>query len=186
MKKLILGIILILTGFATAEAGEPLNTVKNGLNKISEMVEKDKSAKTINSELDNIIDFSYMAETVANDLCDDLNPAQCGEFKRVFGKVLQRSVYKQISNYSGKNITFLGDEIQGSKATVKSQIPYKNSQISINYKMHKNNGKWLIINYIVNDINTMDNYKRQFKRLFKKSNYSSIIQQLKNKLETYN
>ena len=164
MKKLIFGILLITFGFNFAEAAEPLSTVKNGLDKISELVEKNKSKKTINNELNNIIDFSYMAETVAKDLCDDLNPGQCREFKKVFGKVLQRSVYKQISNYSGRNITFLGDKIQGSSATVKSQIPYKNSQIRIDYKMRKSDGKWLITNYIVNDINTMDNYKRQFKK----------------------
>ena len=87
--------------------------------------------------------------------------------------------------YKSEKINYDKEEIKGNKATVKTTLVSRDKQVRIDYQLEKVGNKWQIVNYIVEDIDTVDNYKKQFTRMFKKDTFEKIINNLKQKTTTY-
>jgi ABC-type transporter MlaC component len=55
----------------------------------------------------------------------------------------------------------------------------------LNYLLERVDGQWLVHNYVVDDVNTIRNYTKQFIRLFARNTYDTIIRRLEKKIEEY-
>lgn len=186
MKKSVFSIILFILSFAFLYGGEPLNTLKSEMNQINALISSGASESEIKSKFSEIVDYDTMAEEVTGMFCSKLTEAQCIEFKQVFSEMLENSLLNQITRYADKKINFVSDEIQNNTAIVKSEIDYNGDIIQINYEMKEIGGNWKIVNFIIDNVDTVRNYQKQFTRLFKRSEYDNIINRLKKKLNNYN
>ncbi len=193
MKKLNLISSMILMIFAmslSASAIEsPTNVIKNSNKKILEIVKSTPNTQQATFKivklLEEISNFNTLANNVTSGFCKNLNTDQCSKFNTTFIDLLKYSTAKKLSKYKSEKIDYLKEEISGNKATVKTLVYNGDKKFKIDYQLEKSNNKWQIVNYIVEDINTVDNYKKQFGRLFKKNSVEQIIANLKTKIEAY-
>ena len=66
------------------------------------------------------------------------------EFTRLFKKLLENSYASKIENYRNETINYVGEQIKGKYAMVKTQIVRKDGVIDVDYKMLKENGQWRV------------------------------------------
>lgn len=182
--------LLMLAIFTQSNAAEsPTDVIKNGNKKIAEAVSSTKNpaqlTEKISAILADITNFNTLSNNVTAGFCKNLTADQCKLFNSSFIDLIKTSTASKLSKYKSEKINYDKEEIKGNKATVKTTLVSKDKQVRIDYQLEKVGNKWQIVNYIVEDIDTVDNYKKQFTRMFKKDTFEKIINNLKQKTTTY-
>ena len=68
---------------------------------------------------------------------------------------------------------------------VKTIAYYKDEAVQLDYLLEKRGGTWRIVNYLVDGVDTIRNYQRQFKRILEKDSLAGLLSRLQKKNEQY-
>lgn len=188
-KYIAVSLVLILTCLNGTNAQTPTEVIKKANTKISDIQKNSKSAKqaepVITKILEEYTSYSAIADNVKSAICPEVKPEKCKEFGEVFAELIKVSYTKKLANYRYNETEYSGEPINSNKAIVRTKVKIKDKTVKIDYELEKINKKWVIVNYIIDDVNTCENYKKQFKRMIKKDSIDSIIQNLKKKTEEF-
>jgi ABC-type transporter MlaC component len=149
-----------------------------------EIIDQETEAKLL-AIINEVTDFSSISFRVIERFCENLTPAQCENFDRIFQRLLRVSSIKKMGRYRAERFVYLGEEIIGDRAIVKTLAYYEDDEVHLNYLLERVDGQWLVNNYVVDDVNTIRNYTKQFIRLFARNTYDTIIRRLEKKIEEY-
>jgi len=102
------------------------------------------------------------------------------EVTRLFADLLERSYIGKIEMYSGENIQFLGDTIDGDQATVRTRLVTKQSaEIPVDYRMHRVGAdRWLTYDVVIEGVSLVANYRVQFNKIIQTAGYASLVKKL--------
>jgi len=192
MKKLcaMLSYLLIFLSMVFAQEQNPLTVVRNSNQEVQnilkgkEIINKETEAELL-SIINGVTDFSAISRQVIERFCKNLTLAQCEKFDDVFQRLLRVSSIKKMGRYRAERFDYLGEEITGNTAIVKTIAYYEGDDFQLNYHLVSVQGQWMVHNYIVDDVNTIRNYTKQFIRLFARSTYEAIIRRLEQKIAEY-
>jgi len=194
MKKLkyfsvlIFGLVWILG--AQVMIMRPLEVVKRSNRYVQEMLQ-DKKVVDAETEtklleiINRVTDFKKISHRVTQRFCEKLSPQQCETFNQVFQRLLRVSSLKKMGRYRADKFEYLKEDIKEKTAVVKTEAYYKEEKAQIDYLLEFDGKKWQIVNYIVDDIDTVRNYQKQFIRLFARESFEQIIERLKRKIKSY-
>ena len=105
------------------------------------------------------------------------------EFTRLFKKLLENSYASKIENYRNETINYVGEQIKGKYALVKTQIVRKDGVIDVDYKMLKENGQWLVYDFVIEGVSLIRNYRSQFSKIISTESYPVLVSKLRKKVE---
>ena len=105
------------------------------------------------------------------------------EFTRLFKKLLENSYASKIENYRNETINYVGEQIKGKYALVKTQIVRKDGVIDVDYKMLKENGQWLVYDFVIEGVSLIRNYRSQFSKIISTQSYATLVSKLSKKVE---
>jgi phospholipid transport system substrate-binding protein len=190
MKKLhlisIACIALFIALTANAAGETPTDVIKKANGRIADIQknnsERSAIAPLVEKVLESVTGFSTIADRVSGAICSS-DDAKCKEFNSAFENFLKASYAQKLSKYKSDKTDYLGESKKGSKTLVRTKVSSGNKSVKLDYELEKINKKWVITNYIFDDINTVENYKKQFKRMLKKDSMDKVIRNLKTKTE---
>ncbi len=117
----------------------------------------------------------------------DRTPQEQQEFVKVFTDLLEKSYVDKIENFSDEKIIYLGEQIDGDTATVKSKVvTKKNVEIPIDYRLFQRAGKWEVYDVIIEGVSLINNYRVQFNKIIRTKSYPELVRMMKVKLEGEN
>ena len=105
------------------------------------------------------------------------------EFTMLFKKLLENSYASKIENYRNETIDYVGEQIKGKYAMVKTQIVRKDSVIDVDYKMLKESGQWLVYDFVIEGVSLIRNYRSQFSKIISTESYATLVSKLSKKVE---
>ena len=105
------------------------------------------------------------------------------EFTRLFKKLLENSYASKIENYRNETIDYVGEQIKGKYAMVKTQIVRKDGVIDVDYKMLKENGQWLVYDFVIEGVSLIRNYRSQFSKIISTESYPVLVSKLRKKVK---
>ena len=105
------------------------------------------------------------------------------EFTMLFKKLLENSYASKIENYRNETIDYVGEQIKGKYAMVKTQIVRKDGVIDVDYKMLKENGQWLVYDFVIEGVSLIRNYRSQFSKIISAESYPVLVSKLRKKIE---
>ena len=105
------------------------------------------------------------------------------EFTRLFKKLLENSYASKIENYRNETINYVGEQVKGKYALVKTQIVRKDGVINVDYKMLKENGQWLVYDFVIEGVSLIRNYRSQFSKIISTESYPVLVSKLRKKVE---
>jgi len=202
MKKsfLIKGIVVVLgltlSGSALF-AGAAQDAIRDSNNKVKAVLDANKGKKldaVTEDKLRGIIapatDFSAMSDTVLTVFPADITAAQRAAFKKSFEELLLLSSVKKMGRYSADSFEYGAENIQGANATVNTVAVYSKNdgrvdRIKLDYNLEMKNGRWMIVNYIMDGISTIRNYQQQFRSLLKSRGIDGVIQHVQRSVQQY-
>jgi len=115
-----------------------------------------------------------------------LTNEQKEEFTQLFIELVKKSYGSTLDRYSTEaQFLFDGEQVEGEYAEVQTRIkaPSQEDPFSVVYRLHQQNGTWLIYDVVAENVSLVQNYRNQFARIIDKSSVEGLFDSLKHKLE---
>jgi len=190
-KKILLILLVIFLGISFAQA-EPLETIKNSVNKVldilkdplyQESAKKELQREKISAEIRDIFDFSEMTKRSLAKHWKKFTPKQQAEFRELFSELLEKIYIKKIQGYTNEEILYFGENITTDlRATVKTKIVTEGSEIPIDYRMIMKQDGWKVYDFSIEGVSLIKNYRAQFQKILMKESPEALIKTLKKKV----
>ncbi len=105
------------------------------------------------------------------------------EFVGIFGN-LQDSYLTKIERFTDEKIVYPAERMEERYAEVKTRIIQKSGRgVGIDYKLHRTPEGWRVYDFVIEGVSLVSNYRKQFKRLIRKTSYKELIARMKVKNE---
>lgn len=132
--------------------------------------------------IDGVTDFAAISARVTRPFCPKLSDAECRELDLTFQRLLRVSSIRKLGRYRADRFEYLGEEVKAGTALVQTLAYYRDDRVRLDYELELGAGRWRIVNYIVDDVDTIRNYKKQLTRLFARNEARQVIERLQKKI----
>jgi phospholipid transport system substrate-binding protein len=184
---------MVLGAALPAWAGGPTERMKETTDKIIAIVsdpalkgpDKAEAKKSsIREVVDDVIDWEEMSRRSLGIHWQKRTDEEKREFVRLFSQLIEKTYRDKVEDYSGERVNYVGERIDGDYAEVESRIvTSKNTEIPVNYKMSRKQGKWWVYDIVIEGVSFVNNYRTQFNSILASSSYPGLVKQLKAKTE---
>jgi phospholipid transport system substrate-binding protein len=173
-------------------AGVPTEKIKDTTEKILSIVtypdlkgpDRDKERKAlIRDVVDERFDWEELSWRALARHWRKLNEEQKKEFIILFGKLLERTYLDRVEGYSGEQVTYVNEVIEGEYALVEIKVlTTKGTEIPVNYKLRKKGEDWRVYDIAIEGVSLVNNYRVQFNDIITKSSYEELVKKLQEKV----
>jgi len=186
--------ILILSALllapAVAWAGEPEVFVKDKQGELGNLLKKPKAAATdakIETIFDQMLDYDSLAKESLGDQWAQLSDADRTEFRNVLKQLVRNAYRKNLRKTLNYGIEYHGEEKANTGYLVRTIARHRTNPreepVSIDYLVHKVDGRWRVQDIVTEGSSLVGNYKSQFRRVIKKNGFAELMRRMKKKLE---
>ena len=131
---------------------------------------------------EGVFDYPATAQRALGVHWNARTPQEREEFVQLFADLLARAYIGKIDLYQGEKVRYADETIAGDQATVKTRIVTKRgSEVPVDYRMHAQNGRWLVYDVVIEGVSLISNYRTQFNKVVQTESYQSLLQKLKAK-----
>ena len=183
---LLAGLLALGPGLLTgAEAGEPTDQIRAEIEQLYRAVQKTAPASSGDHEaavvLDRMFDWSRMTESALGGHWRQRTPAERAEITQLFAGLFRRAYVSRIHVIDASKFLYLGDTVDGDRATVKTQVfTKKGSALNVDYATRLGDGgRWRVDDVRVERVSLMDNYRTQFDTVITRSSYQALVDKLR-------
>jgi len=128
--------------------------------------------------------FTEMSKRSLGRYWNERTPEERTEFVRLYTDLLERAYIDRVDGYTGEQVVYLGELVDGDYSEVKSKIVTKrNQEIPILYRLQKTNANWEVYDVIVEGVSLVNNYRTQFSKIIRTSSYQVLVKKMQVKLE---
>ena len=184
-RLLLLTALVALVRVEVAAAGEPTDQIRAEIDALYRTANSSAPPATTEREtaaiLDRMFDWPRMAEMVLRGHWTERTRAEREEFTKLFAGLFRRAYVSRINVIDASKFQYLGDTLDGNRATVKTKVfTKKGSSIDVDYAAHLGEGaRWRIDDVRVERISLMDNYRTQFDSFLAKSSFDALLAKLR-------
>jgi ABC-type transporter MlaC component len=189
---LVFSIAAVAAGQGAGYVPSPMEIVRDSNQAITAILDEHDPLGSEGEELvyevmDGVTDFQLMSAAAIDDVCaDHAVPAdKCGEWKEVFGDLLRIRSIKGVGRYRADRFEYLNEEIDGERAVVNTLAYYDDEEVTLDYELESHGDSWFIVNYVVDDVDTVRSYRRRFMRLLDGETVDEVIQRLRDRIEEF-
>jgi phospholipid transport system substrate-binding protein len=124
--------------------------------------------------------FNEMAHRVMGQHSKDCLPQEQDEFVRLFAHVFTQAYVTTVERYSGENVAFLGEEVTGAFAQVRSLvITTRGSRIAIEYQLLERGTRWAVYDIVLDGASLMSTYRSQFTSSIRTSSFAQLMERMR-------
>lgn len=130
-------------------------------------------------------DINLIARQVLGRYWTQATPEQRARFASAFRRSLIRTYAKALLAFKDNDLTWAPAVLSadGTEASVKSTVASSNgTALSVNYKMHRVDDKWLVNDITIDGVSLVTNYRGIFVNEVRKSNMEDVIDRLEKKV----
>jgi ABC-type transporter MlaC component len=185
--RLLLGGVLLLCLSTQAAAATPLEVIKTMNDEVLEIYRQHRVVDAaveaqLFATIDPVTDYPALAAGAIDGLCPKLTAAQCATFKETFTQLLRISSIKKLGRARAGRFEYEGQKITGESAVVRSFAYFDDEKLPLDYHLARRGETWVIVNYVVDDVDTVRNYRKQFTQLLAKKSFEQVLAQLEKKI----
>ena len=108
------------------------------------------------------------------------------EFVDLFTEFLTANYVEKIHTYSGEEVRFLDERLEGDHAEVKTIMLGKKTQTPLDYRLMLRDGDWKAYEVVVDGTSLVRSYREQFAAILRSSSYEHLVQMLREKVVQFN
>ena len=184
-------ILMLLLSPLQAKAGLPLDTIKEHVNSVLDVLrnpalqgEANKEAKEqkIESIANQMFDYVALSRLTLGRSWRDFNKEQQKEFVSLYRTILKKAYMDKILTYTDEKVVFDKEMMLAeNKAEVQTRIITKSADIPISYRMYLKDGQWRVYDVIVEGISLVQNYRTQFREILANNPPEEVLKILRQK-----
>jgi phospholipid transport system substrate-binding protein len=170
-------------------AGAPTDTLKETVDRIVQILadpglqdKPEQRRAEVRKIAEGIFDYPDTARRALGPHWNARSPQEQEEFVKLFADLLDRAYISKIELYQGERVRYVGETADGDEATVKTVIATKkSSEIPVDYRLHRKDGRWLVYDVIIEGVSLVSNYRTQFNKIVQTESYDALVQRLRAK-----
>ncbi len=187
-------ILLVLTAslFTVSVAcASPTDEVKKTVDEVVHIV-ADKELKkhevkrrqALKKAISTIFDYSEMAKRSLGKHWNVRTAAEKKQFAELFATLLENSYAGKIESYNNEKIVYIKEIVEEEYAEIKSKVvTAARDEFTLDYKLFKQNGKWMVYDVVIEGVSLVSNYRSQFNKIITSSSYEKLVKKLQSKNE---
>jgi len=162
----------------SAQAGAPTEQLRTDIDQLYRSLQQSETSTEI---LDRMFNWPQMAQTVMGRHWQQRTAAERSEFTQLFAGIFRRAYVSRIHVVDASKFQYLGDAVDGDRATVKTKVVTKRgSTLDVDYAVRLANGqRWRVDDVKVERVSLIDNYRDQFQAFLGRSSYEALTQKLR-------
>ncbi|HYM38160.1 MAG TPA: ABC transporter substrate-binding protein [Nitrospiraceae bacterium] len=131
--------------------------------------------------------FSYeeMAKRTLAAQWQKLEEKDRTEFVDLFKRLLTNSYADKVEGYSGEQIHYLNERLEGDYAEVRTKATSGKAEIPLDYRLLNKGGDWRVYDVVVDGVSLVSNYRGQFAKIIRTSGYDDLVKQLREKSDQF-
>jgi len=134
--------------------------------------------KQIEAILTKAVDLEGMAKSALGDTWNKTPPAKQKKFLDAFKNRFRKATGEQLDQYRSTEVKYLPETKDGDDTIVPTEVMVKGEPTRIDYRMRQEAGAWRIVDIVVDDVSTVENYRASFNRIIKKEGMDGLIARL--------
>lgn len=179
-------VLVFLAGHACAGSSDEVKKVVDEVRKIvndKEMKKNEaKRRQALRKTISTIFDYGEMAKRSMGRHWNPRSAAEKKQFVDLFTNLLENSYVGKVEAYSNEKMVFLKENEDGEYAEVKSKIiTDKRDEYTFDYRLLKQNGKWMVYDIVVEGVSLVSNYRTQFNKIISSDGYPALLKKLQTK-----
>jgi phospholipid transport system substrate-binding protein len=128
---------------------------------------------------DEIFDYGEMSRRALGVHWQPLAAGDRERFVRVFSDLLDRAYFEKIDSYNGEKVQYRPAKVEGEQATVPTRVvTERGSEIPVEYRMIRQQGRWMVYDVIIEGVSLVSNYRSQFDRIIRTSSVGELIKRM--------
>jgi phospholipid transport system substrate-binding protein len=175
-----------------AVAGEPTEKIKKTTDRILSIVtdpslkdpaKEPEKRKLIRAAVDEAFDWEEMSRRSLGRYWGQRTDAERKQFIDLFGRLLEQTYLDKVESYSGEEVRYQGESVDGGYGTVRVTIvSSKGTDIPVQYRVMKKANGWLVYDVVIEGVSLVNNYRTQFDSILVKSSFQDLIKRIEAKL----
>ena len=101
------------------------------------------------------------------------------EFVEIFKNFLSDHYAEKIEGYSGQQVFYLSEQIEGNYAEVRTELRSTKVEIPMDYRLHMKEGTWHAYDIIADGVSLVKNYRSQFEKIIRSDSYQELVRRLR-------
>ncbi len=182
--------ILFLGGIVYARAETPTERIRLKADKVMKILndpafldKKEESKESIIEIIDQMIDWPEVSRRTLGFHWRKRTAQEKEDFINLFKVLLKKTYADKLELYSGEEIIYGAEKVDGKYAVVKTKIVNKNkgSEAIVIFRLRNKKETWLTYDVSVEGISMVNNYRVQFNDIIANSSYCELVKMIKNK-----
>jgi phospholipid transport system substrate-binding protein len=186
-STLVIAVLLVLASGlrGSAQAGTPTDQLRSEIDQLYQSLQQPATSPSANGAssevLDRMFNWPQMAQTVMGRHWPQRSAAERAEFTQLFAGMFRRAYVSRIHVVDASKFQYLGDAVDGDRATVKTKVFTKRgSTLDVDYAVRLGDGqRWRVDDVKVERVSLIDNYRTQFDTFLGRSSYEALTQKLR-------
>ncbi len=180
--------VLLWIGGATGAVEAPTQAVRSTINEVLRILDDEAMKQPARlsqrrQSLEDVIGarFNYeeMSKRTLTTQWKLLNAQERAEFVQLFRSFLSDRYADKIEGYSGEDIQYLSERIDGPYAEVRTRIVSDKLEIPMDYRLLEVSGQWLVYDVIIDGVSLVRNYRGQFDKVIHDASYAELVRRLR-------
>ncbi len=187
---------LCIIALLTLIAAIPASSQQSAADILEMLEDRDREIKSLLGDSDNIsaeqkeqlravindvIDFHAMGQASLGRHWNRLSTEQQGEFIDVFSKIVRSQSLADLDVFRS-SVAYDVITVTGEEAHVFTTTIYKHVPTSVEYELRYDEGRWLAIDIILDEVSTVKGYSRSFQSVIRKKGFDELMKRLRKKL----
>lgn len=124
------------------------------------------------------VDLEGMAKSALGKTWMETPAAKRKKFLEAFKSRFRKATGEQLDQYRSTSIKYFPEKTEDDDTIVPTEVLVKGEPTHIDYRMRKQDGSWRIVDLVVDDVSTVENYRSSFNRIIKKEGMDGLIARL--------
>jgi phospholipid transport system substrate-binding protein len=177
--------MLSVAGSATeamkATIDEVLRVLKD--KELKQPANADERRQQLEKVVGDRFDYEEMSRRALGAPWNQLADKEKKEFVSLFRTLLTSSYADKIETYSGEGVQYINERTEKEYAEVRTKVLTGKTEIPLDYRLLNKAGDWRVYDVILDGVSLVNNYRGQFSKILKSSNYADLVDQLRKKSE---
>jgi len=136
------------------------------------------SRQKLESIVTRAVDLEGMAKSALGKTWVETPPAKQKKFLDAFKSRFRKATGEQLDQYRSTRIKYFPEKKEDDDTVVPTEVLVKGDPTHVDYRMREEKGAWRIVDIVVDDVSTVENYRSSFNRIIKKEGMDGLIARL--------
>ena len=179
-----LAISVLFLSFATGvalEAGPLVDTLKVRQAKVDAILKAfpdelpAAEKKKLEEAVTGSIDFGEMARAALGSAWAERSPAEQKEFAQAFEALVRGSLLRRVNIYRVDGVNYDEETVTGASGSARTTVRLRDATTEVGYSFAKSGASWRIVDYSVDGVSTVRNYRSQFSKILAKNGFPALM-----------